>query len=143
MSHPAIDFGEGFGSLALAEDRRRSPRTPVPELFVGLEMSDTSCVPVSPKVSDRRRRPSWAASAIDISTEGLALTLPAEVPVGSEVLLTFRLDEETAFARVPSRVVRKEEGFGVGAVSFSSWPESDRLALLSYLHQVSSAQGAR
>jgi len=57
------------------------------------------------------------------------------------VLLTFRLDEQTAFARVPSRVVRKQKGFGVGAVRFASWPESDRLALLSYLHQISSALG--
>ncbi len=142
MPHASIDFGEAFGTLVLAADRRRSPRTPVPELFVALEMSDTSA-PVSPQASDRRRRPSWTSSAIDISTEGLALTLPDEVPVGSEVLLTFRLNEETVFARVPSRVVRKEEAFGVGAVSFASWPESDRLTLLACLHQLSSALSTR
>jgi hypothetical protein len=136
MPHAAIPHRETYGALQLTEDRRRSPRTPVPDLFVALEMSDASPVPVSGHVSDRRRRPSWTSSAIDISTEGLALTLPEEVPVGSEVLLTFRLDEDFAFVRVPSRVVRKQEGFGVGAVSFASWPDSDRLALLSYLNRL-------
>lgn len=138
MLRPTADPDESSAGFGLIEDRRRAPRTPVPDLFVALEMSDTSAVQVSPKVSDRRRRPSWTASAIDISAEGLALTLPEEVPVGSEVLLTFRLDADTVFARVPSRVVRKEAGFGVGAVSFTSWPESDRLALVSYLHQLPS-----
>ena len=139
MSHPAIDHAATGAALQLVEDRRRSPRTPVPDLFVALEMSDPAAAPVSPRVSDRRRRPSWTSSAIDISTEGLALTLPDEVPVGSEVLLTFRLDDDFAFVRVPSRVVRKQEGFGVGAVSFATWPESDRLALLSYLSHLGRA----
>lgn len=139
MQHSTVHRRETRGALQVAEDRRRSPRTPVPDLFVALEMSDPSAAPVSPRVSDRRRRPSWTSSAIDISTEGLALTLPDEVPVGSEVLLTFRLDDDFAFVRVPSRVVRKQEGFGVGAVSFASWPESDRLALLSYLSQLGKA----
>ncbi len=139
MLHPTIDRPETSASLQVAEDRRRSPRTPVPNLFVALEMSDASAVPVPPRMSDRRRRPSWTSSAIDISTEGLALTLPDEVPVGSEVLLTFRLDEDLALVRVPSQVVRKQEGLGVGAVSFASWPDSDRLALLSYLNHFARA----
>ncbi len=115
-----------------AADRRHAPRMPVPEVVVAVELSDT---PGSgaPAVSDTPGGLAWAGSAIDISREGLALTLPDDIPVGSEVLLTFRLNDETAFARVPSVVVRKQPGFGLGAVQFHDWKRTDQQSLGSYL----------
>lgn len=115
-----------------AADRRHSPRKPVPEVMVAVELSDTPASPPS-AVSDAPGGLAWAGSAIDISREGLALSLPDDIPVGSEVLLTFRLDDETAFARVPSVVVRKQTGFGVGAVQFHGWNRSDQRSLGSFL----------
>lgn len=102
-------------------ERRAYPRRPAPEVFVALESSEDP------------GRAEWAGSAIDISGGGLALTLPDEVPVGTELLLTFRLEDGTAFVRVPSTVVRKESGYGIGAVRFHDWDDAKRLALLAYL----------
>ncbi len=113
-------------------ERRHCPRKPVPEVVVAVEISDTDGATVS-EVSDTGGGLAWAGSAIDISPEGLALTLPEDIPVGSEVLLTFRLDDETAFARVPSVVIRKQPGFGLGAVRFHGWSRGDRQALGAYL----------
>ena len=113
-------------------DRRRSPRKPVPEVVVAVELSDITSSRLSP-VSDSSFGLSWAGSAIDISPEGLALSLPDDIPVGSQVLVTFRLDDETAFARVPSVVVRKQPGYGLGAVRFQDLSTSDRHALRSFL----------
>lgn len=113
-------------------DRRRSPRKPVPEVVVAVELSDTTSSGLS-AVSDSSFGLSWAGSAIDISPEGLALSLPDDIPVGSQVLVTFRLDDETAFARVPSVVVRKQQGYGLGAVRFQDLSTSDRHALRSFL----------
>lgn len=113
-------------------ERRGCHRRPVPEVVVAVELSDTNGGNLS-AVSDTHGGLAWAGSAIDISPEGLALTLPDDIPVGSEVLLTFRLDEETAFARVPSVVIRKQHGFGLGAVRFQGWSRSDRQALGAYL----------
>ena len=115
-----------------SSDRRHCPRKPVPEVVVAVELSDTEGAPW-PTVSDTAGGLAWAGSAIDISPEGLGLTLPDDIPVGSEVLLTFRLDDETAFARVPSVVIRKQPGFGLGAVRFRGLSRSDRLALGAYL----------
>jgi len=113
-------------------DRRRFPRKPVPEVVVAVELSDTRRPALSP-VSDSASGLSWAGSAIDISPEGLALSLPDDIAVGSEVLVTFRLDDETAFARVPSVVVRKQPGYGLGAVQFRDLTRSDRHALRAFL----------
>lgn len=113
-------------------DRRRFPRKPVPEVVVAVELSDAPRASLS-EVSDTTLGLAWAGSAIDISPEGLALSLPDDIPLGSEVLLTFRLDDETAFARVPSVVVRKQAGYGLGVVRFADWRSSDRHALRAYL----------
>lgn len=102
-------------------ERRAYPRRPAPEVFVALETPDAG------------GHPEWAGSAIDISGGGLSMPLPEDVPVGSELLLTFRLEDGTAFVRVPSTVVRRESGFGVGAVQFHDWDDARRLALLAYL----------
>lgn len=113
-------------------ERRHWPRKPVPEVVVAVELSDTFDTRPS-ALSDTPGGLAWAGSAIDISREGLALTLPDDIPVGSEVLLTFRLDDDTAFARVPSVVVRKQTGLGVGAVQFHDWTRSDAQTLGAYL----------
>lgn len=115
-----------------SNERRHCPRKPVPDVMVAVEVSDTDGAGMS-AVSDTQGGLAWAGSAIDISPEGLALTLPDDIPVGSEVLLTFRLDDETAFARVPSVVIRKQAGFGLGAVRFHGWSRSERQALGAYL----------
>lgn len=114
-------------------ERRRFARKPVPEVFVAVELSDTMDATVSADVSDTAGALTWAGSAIDISPGGLGLTLPEDIPVGSEVLLTFWLDDATVFSRVPSVVVRKEHGFGLGAVRFHDWSSRDVNALWAYL----------
>lgn len=104
-----------------ADDRRAFPRRPVPEIFVAVETAQDP------------GHPEWAGSAIDISGGGLALMLPDQVPVGSELYLTFRLDDGTAFVRVPSTVVRRDPGYCMGAVEFHDWNDGERLALLASL----------
>lgn len=121
LSQPPVDGGFA--------ERRRFARRPVPDLFVAVEMSDTAPA----VVSDTPNPLSWAGSAIDISPGGLGLILPEDVPVGSEVLLTFWLDDATVFSRVPSVVVRKEHGFGLGAVRFHDWTRHDLDALQAFL----------
>jgi len=106
---------------AADDDRRTFPRRPVPEIFVAVE---TARYPGHPE---------WAGSAIDISGSGLSLMLPDKVPVGSELYLTFRLNDGTAFVRVPSTVVRKDDGYCMGAVRFHDWNDGQRLALLASL----------
>lgn len=116
-----------------SSERRRFARKPVPEVFVAVELSDTPAADRPPAVSDTAGGVAWAGSAIDISPEGLALTLPDDLPVGTEVLLTFWLDDGTVFSRVPSVVVRKEQGLGLGAVRFEGWGHRDLDALQAYL----------
>ncbi|HSL82987.1 MAG TPA: PilZ domain-containing protein [Thermoanaerobaculia bacterium] len=132
MPEPSVIRAEARRNGDSPSERRHCPRKPVPDVVVAVEMSDTDGT-ASPAVSDTGGGLAWAGSAIDISPEGLALTLPEDIPVGSEVLLTFRLDDETAFARVPSVVIRKQPGFGLGAVRFRGWSRSDRHALGAYL----------
>lgn len=117
---------------AVSPDRRRFARRPVPELVVAVELSDEQRERLS-EVSDTPGGLTWAGSAIDVSPEGLALTLPEDIPVGSEVFLTFRLNDEAAFARVPAVVVRKQQGFGLGAVRFYGWRAAERRALHAFL----------
>ena len=106
-------------------DRRAYPRRPAPEVFVALETPAEAPGPPG--------RPAWAGNAVDISGGGLAMPLPDEVSVGAELLLTFYLEDGTAFVRVPSTVVRNERGFGIGAVAFEGWDDAKRLTLLAYL----------
>lgn len=114
-------------------ERRRYVRKPVPEVFVAVELPDTPVRGVSDATSDTVGDLAWAGSAIDISPEGLGLTLPEDVPVGTEVLLTFWLDEATVFSRVPSVVIRKEHGLGLGAVRFHDWDTRETDALRTFL----------
>lgn len=113
------------GSSAVPEgspgDRRRSERRAVPGVFVAVE------------VSDRSGETSWTGSVIDLSAHGIALTIPESVPTGTELLLTFKLGPNAEFARVPGTVVRRHEGFGVGAVRWDRWSEDDMRALRAHL----------
>lgn len=118
-------------TVEVNEERRSSPRIPVPRLFVMGEVSDTAAS-VSEPPSDTRR---WTAAGVDLSGAGLALTLPDTIQVGEEVLLTFELDGRASFARVPARVVRQDRGFGTGAVAFHDWNDSQRTALLAFLEK--------
>lgn len=113
-------------------ERRRFARKPVPDVFVAVELSDTQPPGTPAEVSDTAGGLSWAGSAVDISPEGLGLTLPEDLPVGAEVLLTFWLDDATVFSRVPSVVIRKEHGLGLGAVRFRNWRYHDLDALQAY-----------
>lgn len=121
MSDPATPSSQSHHRLRSESDRRAFPRHPVPDVFVAVE------------TESKPGHPDWAGSAIDISGGGLALMLPEDVSVGSELYLTFRLDDGTAFVRVPSTVVRKDYGYCMGAVRFDHWGDGLRLALLSSL----------
>jgi hypothetical protein len=103
-------------------DRRRAPRLPLPGVLVTL-------------VSPDGERALFASDALDISAAGLALVLPEGlngcVVPGDGVLLSFRLDESTTFARMPGRLVRREEG--VAAVEFGSWEGAARSRLADWL----------
>lgn len=115
-----------------AWDRRRNPRVPVPYVIVAVERS----VPngdAPTETGDGETAPAWACSAIDICRDGLALALPASVAPGDELLLTFKLDEETCFSRIPGLVVRTQLGFGLGAVRFHGWTDSDLRTLEAFL----------
>ena len=104
-------------------DRRRAPRVPLVGVLVTVVSSDGEEVLCT-------------SDALDISTEGLALVLPEEgdpeMDAGDGVLVSFRLDDGTAFARVPCRVVRHE--VGVGAVDFTPWGRPDRSRLAAWLN---------
>ncbi len=119
MSDPTAVSTHSTG--AEHDDRRAYPRRPVPEVFVAIETEDNP------------GRPEWAGSAVDISADGLALMMPDDVPVGSELYLTFRLEDGTSFVRVPSTLVRKDRGYCMGAVRFHDWADGERLLLLAYL----------
>lgn len=111
-------------------DRRRAPRVPLVGVLVTVVSSDGEEV-------------LCASDALDISTEGLALVLPEEadpdMDPGDGVLVSFRLDDRTAFARMPCRVVRHEEG--VGAVAFAPWGPGERHRLAAWLKSNGSQPG--
>lgn len=128
VARPRVDHPEELATI----DRRRAPRVPVPDLIVAVE--PTEIEGVVPEAFDAAMdSPAWACAAIDISRDGLGMILPSEVPIGAELLLTFKLDEQTYFSRVSGIVVRKQSGFGLGAVCFHGWTDSDLRALEAFL----------
>ncbi len=101
-----------------AVDGRRSRRRPIHGILVAIE------APAFPEGH-------WVADAIDINANGMGLVLPPELEAGTEVRLSFRLDDEVELSRVPA-TVRHREGLS-GGVRFSRWSDADRLKLLEYL----------
>jgi hypothetical protein len=97
---------------------RRSRRRPIPDVLVTIDAAG----------AEGGR---FVVSALDINADGIGLTLPPELEPGTHVVLSFRHDPSTEFARVPAFVLHRE-GDSAG-VRFSEWPESDRLRLLEYL----------
>lgn len=134
MHAPTSSLPADTPEILYSVERRRYPRVPVPNVVVGLELPEDAdatggVVPEDPAGF------TWVGSAIDISMDGLSLALPDDIPLGSEVLLTFKLGSDTAFVRVPSIVVRRKPGFGLGAVLFLDWTPTDREALQAYIDQ--------
>ncbi len=132
MPEPMMSLPGENPEILYSVERRRFPRVPVPDVVVGLELpadADTTggFLPTDPSGF------TWVGSAIDISMDGLSLALPDNVPLGSEVLLTFKPDPETAFVRVPAIVVRRKPGFGLGAVLFLGWTPTDLQALQTFI----------
>ncbi len=98
-------------------ERRRARRHPVPGLQITLEKPGVSGL--------------WVSDALDLSEGGLALALSADFPRGTEVLLSFELDETATFLRLPALVVWQEAD--AGAVVFQDWPEAARRSLETHL----------
>ena len=73
----------------------------------------------------------WVVDAIDINANGMGLVLPPEMEEGTEVLLSFKLEETIEFSRLPA-VVRHQIS-ATGGVNFLPWPSAERLKLLEFL----------
>lgn len=97
---------------------RRTRRQPIPGVLVALD---------APAIAEQP----WVVDAVDINADGMGLVLPTEIGAGTEVFLTFRLEDGTDFARVPAVVVHQEGQ--VGGVIFGAWTVEERLALLEQL----------
>ncbi len=98
---------------------RRSRRIAIPGVLVAVDAPGIAADP-------------WVVDALDVSAYGLGLMLPPELPEGTEVLLSFKLDERLEFSRLPARVQHREDTSS-GGVRFDRWPDSERLKLLEYL----------
>jgi len=103
-----------------ATSPRRARRRPVTGILVVIE---------APTLSAQH----WIADAFDISSDGMGLVLPPALPLATELLLSFRLDEEHAFSRVPAEIRHRDPVAGGGGVRFGAWPEEDRRRLLEHL----------
>jgi hypothetical protein len=75
----------------------------------------------------------WTCAAIDINGDGMALTLPPELPTGTRLRLSFQPDDSTIFDAVPCQVLRQDRAGGYGAVVFASWSEENVIELWAFL----------
>ena len=107
-------------SLVEVSVKRRSRRLPIPDVRVD----------ITPEGEADTR---WTCSAIDINGDGMALTLPPELPVGTRLRLSFQPDETTAFDAVPCMVLRQDLAGAHGAVVFSGWSEENVIELWAFL----------
>ena len=103
-----------------ASTPRRSIRRSISGVLIKIEALDLSDKP-------------WLVDAMDVNADGLGLVLPRALTPGTEVLLSFRLDESAVFERVPAVVLHREPQAGGGGVRFRTWSDIDRLRLLEYL----------
>ncbi len=99
---------------------RRSRRAAVHGLLVAIDAPSIASQP-------------WVVDAIDISSRGLGLVLPPELLVGTEVLLSFKLEDQE-LSRLPA-TVQYHKGVA-GGVRFDSWPLEDRAKLLEFLVKI-------
>jgi|GEM_PF-6499227 len=97
---------------------RRSRRLPMPGVLVAIDAAEIAPQP-------------WVVDSIDINAHGIGLVLPPEIPEGTRVRLSFRLDSDHELSQV-SAVVRHKDGAS-GGVLFGSMPDADRLTLLEFL----------
>jgi len=135
MPEPMTRLATESPDVLYSIERRRFPRVPVPDVVVGLERPEAAMAATAGAPNDPDGF-AWVSSAIDLSLDGMSLTLPDDVPLGSEVFLTFKLEshgDEMAFVRVPAIVVRRKPGFGTGAVLFLGWDHTEWQALRAYL----------
>ena len=107
-------------SLAEVSDKRRSRRLPIPDVRVDVTLEGEADI-------------GWTCSAIDINGDGMALTLPRELAVGTRLRLSFQPDETTVFDAVPCVVIRQDAAGGHGAVMFSGWSEENVIELWAFL----------
>ncbi len=103
-----------------AQQVRRSRRSAVNGLLVAIDAPSIASQP-------------WVVDAIDISSRGLGLVLPPELLVGTEVLLSFKLDDQE-LSRLPA-TVQYHKGVA-GGVRFDPWPLADRVKLLEFLVRI-------
>ncbi|MEM9554624.1 MAG: PilZ domain-containing protein [Acidobacteriota bacterium] len=80
----------------------------------------------APQLSDQP----WVVDAIDINANGLGLVLPPEMDEGTEVLVSFKLDD-LEFSRLPAVV--RHHWSATGGIAFLAWPSAERLKLLESL----------
>ncbi len=99
---------------------RRARRRPIAGVLVVIE---------APALSAQH----WVADAFDISSDGMGLVLPPALPLATELLLSFRLDAENEFSRLPAEIRHRDPVAGGGGVRFGPWPEEDRRRLLEHL----------
>jgi len=105
-------------SEEIGYEERRSRRLPIPGVLVAIDAPGIAPQP-------------WAVDGLDVNADGLGLVLPADLPEGVRVELSFQLAEGTQFSRLPA-TVRYQWGSS-GGVRFDAWPDSERLKLLEYL----------
>ena len=103
--------------MAEAEHSRRN-RRPIHGVLVAVD---------APSLADKP----WVVDGIDISANGMGLVLPPEIAEGTEVLLSFKLEDGLELSRVPAEV--RHQMSATGGVSFHAWASGDRLRLLEYL----------
>jgi len=101
-----------------ATQPRRSRRRPIVGVLVAID---------APGIAEKP----WVVDAVDINADGMGLVLPRDLQAGSQVQLSFQLDEAASFARVPAEVMHREGP--TGGVRFLSWEAGERLKLLEYL----------
>lgn len=103
--------------MAESEHARRT-RRPIHGVLVAVD---------APALADKP----WVVDGIDISANGMGLVLPPEIEEGTEVFLSFKLDEDLELSRMPA-VVRHQIST-TGGVAFKAWPSTERLKLLEFL----------
>ena len=102
----------------MAESDPRRNRKPIHGALVAVD---------APSLADKP----WVVDGIDINANGMGLVLPPEIKEGTEVFLSFKLEDQLELSRVPG-VVRHQVS-ATGGVEFEAWQPNDRLKLLEYL----------